>query len=228
VVWLQTLNLGGYELDVMFDEVALEDVLTPQLIAAVRKPWRSRWPGYADLYGAEHGAWPISRTYADPAGVSRQAHSGQSDVALLKRAVDYQGGDGLGGGLGAPVIVTTAADLTPVHTGVTRLQGAVDAADGHRRLAITEELWGRDERLKVSEKTRTLRRAILGFRLEDIDAKARGKKESPHTHHIDAVRYFWIGHRGRGGPLAPVPTGQTVAPRAPTTGARRPEIGGRR
>jgi hypothetical protein len=28
-------------------------------------------------------------------------------VALLKRAVDYQGNDGLGGGLGAPVITTT-------------------------------------------------------------------------------------------------------------------------
>lgn len=228
VVWLQTVTVGGHELDVVFDEVALDEVLTPQLVTAIRAPWRHRWPGYTDLYGAEQGAWPISRVYADPAGNARQAHSGQSDVALLKRPVDFAGGDGLGGGLGAPVITTTHPDRVPVHAGVTRLRGLVDPEQGRRRLAITAELWARDERLKVAEKVRTLRRAILGFRLEDIDAKARGKKESPHTHHVDAIRYWAIGHRWSGGPVE-IPTGTTAIPRqAPRSGAERPVRGARR
>lgn len=227
VVWVQTVNIAGHPVDVVFDEVAVDEVLTPQLVTAIRAPWRHRWPGYSDLYGAEQGAWHISRVYADPAGNARQAHSGQSDVAILRRPVNFTGGDGLGGGLGAQVVTTTDPDRTPVHAGVTRLRGLMDPDQGHRSLAITAELWGRDERLQVPEKQRTLRRAILGFRLEDIDAKARGKKESPHTHHIDALRYWGIGHRGGSGPVS-LPQVSHSAPRAPRTGAQRSPVGGAR
>lgn len=199
VVWGQTQVIHGVEVDVIFDAVAPNGVLTPQLVGHILAPWRDRWPGRDSLYGVGHGRWRLDLAYVDPAGNSKSPHTGLSDINILSRPVGAAG-DGLGGGLGARIITTTNVDRVPVHAGVTLLQGLMDPAMGHRRLLVTEELWDRDE--LAPETTRTIRRAIVQFRLEDIDKKAAGKGESRATHFIDALRYWAIAARW-GGPAVP-------------------------
>jgi len=194
VVYVQRDESQG--VDVVFDELAPDECTTPLLVSRILRPWAERWPGVASLYGAAPCPWRIDRAYVDPAGNAGNVHTGASDVAILRRAQGADPGDGLGGGLGCMVVTTTAAERTSVVAGCERLRGAMQAADGTRRLVMTRELW--DRGMSAPQGVRTLARSMLAYTWEMAQAKSRGGSDHWSTHHVDALRYWAIGARWAG------------------------------
>jgi hypothetical protein len=191
VVWLQQQILDGRPVDVIFDETAPDETLTPALVDHITASWARRWPSRADLYGTEPCRWRIDLAYVDPAGNARNAQTGKADVDLLRRTTDP--GDGLGGGVGSLVLTTTDAERVGVGAGLLKLRGSVAASAGHRRLAMTRELWERG--MAAPNSVRTLSRALLSYSWKHAESKAGGGTEHPSTHHVDALRYWYIGAR---------------------------------
>ena len=191
VVWVQQAVIDGETVDVLFDEWAGSEVLTPGMVAAILAPSATRWGGVTP-YGAEPGRWRVDVAYADPAGNARNVQTGATDIGILRRQVG-EATDPLGGGLGCQVVTTTAADRTSVSAGLMRVTGLVSPAAGPRRLVMTAELWRRG--IEAPTKQRTLARSLLRYTWEHAERKSRGGTEAPETHHVDALRYWCIGAR---------------------------------
>jgi hypothetical protein len=217
VVWVQQQTIGGALCDVAFDEAAPDETLTPELALAMLAPWQRRWGARPTLYGAEPCRWRIDVAYVDPAGNAKNPQTGATDVGILRRQSDP--GDGLGGGIGALVVTTTAADRVSVSAGLTKLRGAVCPGEGPRRLLMTRELW--DRGMQAPAKERTLSRSLMQYAWKHAEAKAGGGSEHPSTHHVDALRYWYIGARwgiGAGGASAHI--GGALLPRSGMVGVR--------
>lgn len=175
VLWIQPRVIDGEHVDVIFDELVAPKTLTPGLIQLIRQRGH-----------------PISYVVCDPAGSAKNVQTGQSDIDLLRRPVDAPGA--LGGGLGVPVRFTYDDARTSITAGIYRVQAAILAADGRRRLACTREVWERGRQAEQSL-YRTIQQYEWGAHGEPLKGD-RGH----HADHIgDALRYYWINERWNDG-----------------------------
>lgn len=165
------------DLDVIFDECQPDEVSTPQLIAAIRAT------GYR-----------IQLAAADPAGNAKNEHTGARSIELLGRPANFQGTDGLGGGLGCPVIYTNDPARTFIDSGIEVVCARICNADGLRCLVTTPQLWAKGQ--AASPARRNLYKSLMQYSWDDVQTKRHGgtiSKDRSHT--VDALRYWVINRR---------------------------------
>ena len=140
----------------------------------------------------------------DPAGNARNAQTGRSDISILRRPVGFRARDGMGGGLGCPIRLTTDSADTGVAQGCTRVGAKICSAENppQRTIVVTEGLWLRGK--NAPSGTNSLYATILKYSKRMMLRKARGGSEDPVNHMADALRYYVInkwgafGHGGGG------------------------------
>ena len=125
--------------DVIVDEVAPDDVLTPDLARLIRAK------GY-NLQGL----------CGDPAGGARSAQTGRSDIDILAQPPDK-------GGLGLRMQVVTDPRKRDLKAGIIRVRRQIEAG-GQRRLLMLQSLW--DDGIRDS-KNRNIAAAIQSYRYSE-------------------------------------------------------------
>lgn len=165
-------------LDVAFDELMPDEVLTPDLIRHIN----------ARDYN-------LAGVATDPAGGVENEQTGHSNIKLLKRR---QGGvykDGLGGGLGCRVLWTHDAEKTSVTGGILRVQGAMCDANGIRLLVVARDLWERGKAAPPDQ--RTIYADLQKYTWDHVMRKGRGRVSAGDdpSHGPDALRYWFINYR---------------------------------
>lgn len=165
-------------LDVVFDELMPDGVLTPDLIRHINAR------GY-----------DLASVATDPAGGVENDQTGQANIKLLKRAKTGSFKDGLGGGLGCRVLWTHDAEKTSVTGGILRVQGAMCDANGIRLLVVARDLWERGKTAPPEQ--RTIYADLQKYTWDHVLRKGRGRVSAGDdpSHGPDALRYWFINYR---------------------------------
>jgi len=170
-------------LDVVFDELAPENVLTPrlaELIVARGWPRADRKPPPAVPYR-------IDEAVVDPAGHQRDRHSGLSDIALLRNGPREPHLPGLG----VTILAPTAPDRRAVRARAERIERLIRSGDGIRRLVVAPTMLDRPDG------DRALVRALARYSHDDIARAETGRKAHRDlvSHAVDALGYYVAQHR---------------------------------
>lgn len=174
------------EVDVMFDDVAPDNVTTSELARAVTD---RAWP--AERHGAPPPGVPylLNRAVTDPAGYQRNAQTGRTDINVLQGPPRQPKGlSGLGVAVRAPTDPTRRDLLERCQ----RIRAMVKAADGVRRLCISAGLQRREAR------GRSIRAAMVQYSWDHLRAARAGSKTrtpGQPDHHIDALGYYVAVYR---------------------------------
>jgi hypothetical protein len=132
----------------------------------------------ARLVRGQHGAvtgepYPISEAVVDPAGKAVQSTSGESEIAMLERALElpilYQFGE-------------------RIRVGVAHVQLALDPLEGHPRLFFSQSV------LRNVDNPRSIIRSMEGYSYPDEHKKAKADEpehDDTYSHAADCIRY-WI------------------------------------
>lgn len=189
---------------VVLDDMSPSEVTTPELIRQVTRRLSLR-------------GWTARTLIADPAGMARNAQTGQSDLSLFARPRTYTG-DHIGPGLGVNVVVPSEPAKRHVLTGIGRVQALMcNAEDPPLRLLLcTDAHWQRCE--AAGTEVRNFRNSILQYTMAIATQKSSSGRDHRSTHIADALRYVvamspgaWQATGGAARPPEHVPTNAELA-----------------
>lgn len=187
-------------LDVVFGDIAPDDVLTWQLAQQITA---MAWPrGHKGRPSSAR--FDLDEAIVDPAGHQMDRHSGRTDIQLLRGPpISSQGLPGLG----VPVFAPTAPAKKALTARIQRIQRLICTDDGVRRLVITADLAAIPQR---EPGRRSLARALVAYSWDDLRkamSASKSQQSGQAEHHIDALGFFAVERRWqldealRGGPL---------------------------
>jgi hypothetical protein len=154
----------------------LEETTTPHLVQAIQRRLDQR-------------QWTARTLIADPAGLARNAQTGQSDLAIFARPRTYTH-DHLGPGLGVRVVVPRDPARRDVLTGVARVQALICNAEDPalRLLLVTDAHWRHCE--AAGTEVRNIRNSLLQYTTAIAEKKRSTGRDHKSTHFADALRYL--------------------------------------
>lgn len=202
VLWVQVHEVGGQMAMVIVDEWHPHGTPTSiqQTIAEVRaRPWR------------------VAKVIADPASTARKPVAKLTSVVdVLRRGID-EDPDGLGGGLGVPVLARLATNRRGIKDGLMRVKARICSAAGNRVLLLARHLWDDPPHLHG------VRHTVGAYAWDPVSGEAKkGNAADQSDHTADCMRYL-VCQEAWHGPPEPVPEddGGDYAPQ-PTAPRRAP------
>jgi hypothetical protein len=171
VGWVQEMTINGRPSSVLVDEWCPDEATSTRDLVS----------------GILARGWVIDEAICDPAGDARQrAAKNTSEVAILRRGIDEDPGDGLGGGLGCPVHAHVPASRRGVRDGVFRVQARIEDADGSRAFYVLDDLWD------SPKGKRGIRHTVLGYTWGKDGQPVKGRKADESDHFADVIRLYVI------------------------------------
>lgn len=179
-------------LDVVFDELAPDRILTGGLVETVLD---RAWPRAFAMAAPEGVDVLYDGLVVDPAGGATNDQTGLSDIEIIARS-PIQDPDGLGRGLGYWPMTEDNPARRHIKTGVQYTKRLICTANGLRRLTCTRELWewGKTAPMRV----RTFARSMLAYQWPSSGFHKQGPRKGglmQPDHHMDALRYYVINIR---------------------------------
>jgi len=172
VFWIQRRRVQGRAVDVIVDEWCPDtDTSTQRLVLELLSPQRPK----------------AHELVVDPAGQAKSRASNLvSEVAILRRPVGHDP-DGLGGGVGVPVIASHLdGEKGRVTAGIYRVQARMKDASGRRELLVRADLWNRPRG------RRGIRHTIQQYRRGPDGEPLKGERGGHADHAADALRHHVI------------------------------------
>ncbi|MDP3908859.1 MAG: hypothetical protein Q8Q14_00570 [Gemmatimonadales bacterium] len=157
VILIQSADINGQQVDVVFAEVAPDECLVPELCRAINAE--------ADRWGVR-----IEAGAGDPAGKAVNDQTGIDSIRFVGQPRPI--------GCGVRLRYETDPIKRHIPNGIERLRRRILGPDGVRRVVITRELWDDGER----RAGRTLRKAIEGYRYPEKGGDLP-LKDDVHDHH---------------------------------------------
>lgn len=183
VLWAQVHEVGGQMALVVVDEWHPHGV--PTSIQQTITEVKSR-------------QWRVAKVIIDPSSTARKPVARlTSNVDVLRRGVD-EDPDGLGGGLGVPVLARLPTGRRGVKDGLMRVKARICSAAGERVLLLAQHLWDEPPHLHG------VRHTVGAYAWDPVTGEAKKGDAADHGDHTaDCLRYL-VGQEAWHGPPQPV------------------------